>query len=554
MQITGTPQNDTITAHSGDVVTALGGDDIITLDTQGLLYGEGFFTVDGGAGNDTIVAADSTDIWPFYTVQTKSVENLQFSTTLADDYIDVTLSVSMAGATGKTFRPAVPTHVTGSIGQDSLTISVTGGSGTGTTVVMPNMTFTNWTVAPTAISSQGDYLGLAAGDGAGYRLQANAALAKAGIEQDLYGNSGNDVLVGSSAGDFLWGRGGADTIYGGGGNDVIALNQRYALTDGDVFDGGKGIDEFAVFGAVQFAGTFRSIEVIDFHIGMTITASGLHNSRTVPAELHFTAAQAAHLPKALRLTGFGILYLTGEHIFSAAHYQFDAGARVTLNITGSGGDDHIVGSSANDTFHAGTGHDVFDGLAGSNTVAFDDASIVAGVNINLAKTGAQADGAGSSIKLSHVDNVIGSAFDDVLHGNGNTNSLYGGAGNDWLFGGDEHDQLTGGSGSDTFAFATPTLTGGISTIADFSEADHDHIAISRSAFGLAETVAGGFGDGAFYAASNVTGAHAATDRVVYDTATGNLYVTPHGDASPAWYIATLTGAPTLSASDFLIIG
>ncbi|PQJ94843.1 hypothetical protein [Chromatium okenii] len=45
--------------------------------------------------------------------------------------------------------------------------------------------------------------------------------------------------------------------------------------------------------------------------------------------------------------------------------------------------------------------------------------------------------------MATVENAIGSAFDDIIIGDGNANVLTGGAG---------VDQLTGGAGGDTFVF------------------------------------------------------------------------------------------------------
>src|SRR5437773_2191969 len=75
----------------------------------------------------------------------------------------------------------------------------------------------------------------------------------------------------------------------------------------------------------------------------------------------------------------------------------------------------------------------------------------AGVTVNLVSTAAQVSGgdAGGDVLLN-IENVIGSAFDDVLTGNALANVLTGGAGNDTLNGGSGADTLIGGSGNDTY--------------------------------------------------------------------------------------------------------
>src|SRR6185503_4876078 len=56
-------------------------------------------------------------------------------------------------------------------------------------------------------------------------------------------------------------------------------------------------------------------------------------------------------------------------------------------------------------------------------------------------------------KITGVENITGSAFNDILTGDANTNVLDGGAGNDTLAGGADEDTLNGGDGTDTLSYA-----------------------------------------------------------------------------------------------------
>jgi len=83
-----------------------------------------------------------------------------------------------------------------------------------------------------------------------------------------------------------------------------------------------------------------------------------------------------------------------------------------------------------------------------------------GVKVNLA-TGSVVIGsvtsAGSTVSwgclVQNFEDVTGSAFDDILIGNADSNKILGGAGNDTLDGGAGVDVLTGGSGNDQFTLA-----------------------------------------------------------------------------------------------------
>ena len=86
------------------------------------------------------------------------------------------------------------------------------------------------------------------------------------------------------------------------------------------------------------------------------------------------------------------------------------------------------------------------------------------------------------------------------------------------------------------------------TIVDFA-AGTDKIALDDAVFT-------GLGLGALTASAFVTGTAAgdADDRIIYDSATGQLYFDADGNgAGAAILFATLQGAPALTASDFLVI-
>jgi hypothetical protein len=96
------------------------------------------------------------------------------------------------------------------------------------------------------------------------------------------------------------------------------------------------------------------------------------------------------------------------------------------NLIGSAYADHLTGDANNNVIDGGGGNDVLDGGGGVNTVSF--ASAASGVNVNLELQGqAQSTGVGIDT-LSNFPNIIGSAFNDTLHGGAGANSIDGGGG------------------------------------------------------------------------------------------------------------------------------
>ncbi|GGE78081.1 S8 family serine peptidase [Sphingomonas prati] len=124
---------------------------------------------------------------------------------------------------------------------------------------------------------------------------------------------------------------------------------------------------------------------------------------------------------------------------------------------------HISDTSAEVT-PTGTftsGFDTIDGGIGNDTASY--ASATGGVTVSLALAGLQQTGAGGPDLLTSIENLSGSAFNDVLTGNDAANTLTGGAGTDTLNGGLGTDTLSGGDGDDALYGnqGNDTLDGGI---------------------------------------------------------------------------------------------
>ena len=149
--------------------------------------------------------------------------------------------------------------------------------------------------------------------------------------------------------------------------------------------------------------------------------------------------------------------------------------------------------------------------------------------------------------------ITGSTLSDHITTGAGVDTLAGGAGADILEGGSGIDHLVGGTGADTFILSNTFADRDI--IADFLPGT-DHIAISVSTFGLGFLPGDALGDGFI---SNLTGQATTPQSIfIYQQNTGALFYDPDGKpgpdgGAPAVLIATLTGAPFLTAADFLLI-
>lgn len=148
------------------------------------------------------------------------------------------------------------------------------------------------------------------------------------------------------------------------------------------------------------------------------------------------------------------------------------------------------------------------------------------------------------------DTISGLAGNDTLYGDAGNDSLLGGAGNDYLVGGAGKDTLVGGAGKDIFVFnATLNATANVDSITAFSCVD-DMIRLDDAYFaGIGPT--GALSSDAIWVG---TAAHDASDRIILDSATGNLYFDRDGTGAAAKVLfAVVTPGLALDQTDFLIV-
>ena len=268
------------------------------------------------------------------------------------------------------------------------------------------------------------------------------------------------------------------------------------IIEGDI-DLGQGPSS-AVYGVGQVAG------------------SQIHNSGTINGAIHLDL-NGNDLYDGSQGSQTGGVYLGNgtDTVLLGNGGETAFGGAGASSITGGTGADTIVGGAGNETIDGGGGNDSLDGGGGVNTLSF--ASAATGVAFDLSLQGqAQATGVGS-VTANHFQNLTGSAYNDVLSGNAGDNVIDGGAGvntisyasatagvtvslalqgqaqntvgaghdtlihfqniigsayNDTLSGDGNNNVLTGGLGADTFVLPSG---GGSDIITDFTAAQGDRI-------------------------------------------------------------------------------
>ena len=152
-----------------------------------------------------------------------------------------------------------------------------------------------------------------------------------------------------------------------------------------------------------------------------------------------------------------------------------------------------------------------------------------------------------------ANTLLGGAGNDYLTGAGGNDRVVGETGNDKLVCGPGVDTLTGGANYDTFVFNGPPGTlANRDIITDFSHVD-DTFQLENAYFTKLGALSGAhLLTPAYFRAG--AAALDANDYVVYNNATGNLFYDSNGNAAGgAILLATLINKPVLAANDFVVI-
>jgi Ca2+-binding RTX toxin-like protein len=361
----------------------------------------------------------------------------------------------------------------------------------------------------------------------------------------LNGGDGNDKLNGAEGDDDLLGGTGNDTINGGTGLDVIAGDTGNDKLDGgaddDVVGGGDGTDTVNGGAGNDTLSGGAGNDKVGGGTGDDALNGDDGNDALTGGDGNDTISGGAGNDK----VGGG----TGDDDLNGGDGNDGlTGGDGNDTLLGGAGDDKLDGGKGTDHLLAGedAGNDALGGGAGEDLVDYSAAST--GMTINLAigvAFGTTTTATSGTDKLSGIEDVLGSAFDDVIIGSKGDNKLDGGDGNDHLTGGKGADTLTGGAGNDVFVFTSvkDSDLNKTDVITDFHAGD----VIDLSAIDAIKGVAGS----AFTLVGAAPADGSAAGTVWFNAATHTLYASINDDAK-AEIAIVLTGVDAITAADLVL--
>ncbi|MEH1839593.1 MAG: hypothetical protein V7L20_12670 [Nostoc sp.] len=341
----------------------------------------------------------------------------------------------------------------------------------------------------------------------------------------LTGTPGADTLKGTINNNIIDGKAGNDTLIGNGGQDQFVIRS------------GDGNDTISDFGGVG-KGSNPSVAVIANVDTLQFTGSGL-TARNLQLTQHGNNLEVNFENVAntkVTLQNFQLENL--DNLLATS-------SRPALgNILFDGQ------SSITDSFDVINANSTQTNIFNKNTVTF-----LNDLNNNIAGF----DNSHDVINGQGGNDIInGLSGNDLLRGGSGDDILIGGEGNDTVVGGAGNDILVGGAGADRFLYNTDAafaLTAvGVDAIGDFKHSEGDKIILDKTTFNAITSAARtGFSNASDFKITSSAATSMAT--IVYDPVSGQLFYNQNGSAAgfgSGGLFATLTGAPTLMALDFVV--
>lgn len=295
----------------------------------------------------------------------------------------------------------------------------------------------------------------------------------------LWGGAGHDLIEGASGDDVIYGGVGDDTMKGGMGNDTFVIN--------DVFDvviegAGEGFD--TIYSSLSYTVLTANVERgillnkgvligngLDNHLGGTQWTDVLNGGSgadllegALGDDTYFVDNNSDQI-RELAGEGEDSVYSTASNYVMDGNVERGYLLGANLKLTGNALNNLMGGTQYNDTLDGGLGGDLLEGGLGDDTYYVDVWSDVVKEQADQGFDTVYANDAyvlnnfvekAVLLNAGHLDGnewnneLVGSNGDDRLSGGDGNDTLTGGLGEDILIGGVGADTMDGGFGDDTY--------------------------------------------------------------------------------------------------------
>ena len=237
-----------------------------------------------------------------------------------------------------------------------------------------------------------------------------------GGDDTIYGGNGNDTINGDEGNDTLYGDNGDDALYGGAGNDTLDGGNGNDVYIFNIGDGNDTITDNAGTDTIKFGEGISKEDLIIKKSSSNAIKICFKNNSTDNITLSNLNIENFEFANGDKLTFNDIKELP---LYSSDENETIYGYNDKANIINAlDGDDTIYGGNGNDTINGDDGNDI----------------------------------------------LYGDNGDDTLYGGSGNDSIYGDYGNDTITGGMGNDNLQGDYGNDTYIF---NKGDGVDTIVDW---------------------------------------------------------------------------------------
>jgi Ca2+-binding RTX toxin-like protein len=344
----------------------------------------------------------------------------------------------------------------------------------------------------------------------------------------VIGSNFNDTITGNLFDNALGGGNGIDSLSGGAGIDSLDGGN-----GGDNLWGGAGADQ-------HFGGDDSGIDYARYdeanHGNLIIRLDAPNLNTGVAAGDTYDGIEGL-------VGGAGADTVVGN---ASANYLFGSGG--SDYVYGQGGVDYLNGGAGEDNLWGGAGADIHIGGddRGVDYARYDDANwgnLTLRLDAPAMNIGAVAVGD----TYTGIEGLVGGLGNDVIVGNASNNFLFGSGGADYIDARAGSDYLNGGAGADRFVFATAlSAITNVDRIADFAHGTDDIV--------LSQAIFAGIGTTLDASEFQVGLADTATDRIIYNNITGQLFYDSNGNgAGGQTLFATVTAGTVLDIGDFVMV-